>query len=904
MSPELKADIALLDEVLRDVLRSHVGDAHLELLDRTEQRCAEILASDGTSTAKAALGELELDEIRALLKSLTLRFHLINTAEKLAIARVNRERERSATEEAPRGESIAEAFAGLKNRECSREDVVRLLARLDVQPTLTAHPTEARRRAILLKEQRAAAVMQRLRDPGLLGAERRELRRELAELIHLLFATDEVRAQRLKVLQEVYNGLYFLTTSIWAVVPQLSHDIREGFRTYYGASEPLSQPVRYRSWIGGDRDGNPGVTAEVTREALDMHRSAAMDLCDESLKALRAELSLSERRVRVPEALINSIANDPALESLDHALRSGLRHEPYRIKLELMRAHLAAARVEPDRYRAQDLLDDLRLVQDCLEETGFGKVVRSGRLADFIVQVETFGFHLASLDVRQHSAVHEAVVADMLRVAGVEPEYPALGEAERVALLETQLADRRPLLGRDADVSEETVELLSVLGVIREGVRRDADSIGSYVISMTHGLSDILEVLVLMKESGLWTRDGDQVTCDIDVAPLLETVEDLRAGPDLMGAMFESSAYASHLTGRGRMQEVMLGYSDSNKDGGFWMSNWRLHEAQNQLAEACDRHDIGLRLFHGRGGTVGRGGGRANRAILAAPARSRTGRIRMTEQGEVISFRYGLSAIAHRHLEQIVSAMITSLAPQPGDATTLSEPARAQRRQIMDRLAERSMATYRELVDEPGFFEWFLAVSPIAHISGLPLASRPVSRFGSSLDFDNLRAIPWVFAWTQMRYNVPGWFGLGTALHEFIDEDPDHLDLLRSLYRDWDFFATVIDNAQQELARARLDVAVHYSRGEVPAFHDRIAGEFERCRDAILGLTGQTRILDNNPVIQELIAARNPTTDVLNLLQVELLRRFDEAPDADREEIQSVLFDSINGIATAMQSTG
>ncbi|NNK63385.1 MAG: phosphoenolpyruvate carboxylase, partial [Gemmatimonadetes bacterium] len=749
MSPELKSDIALLDEVLREVLRSHAGVAHLDLLDETERQCAAVLGGD--LSAADAVGNLGLDEIRALVKALTLRFHLVNTAEKLAIVRVNRERERAASEDAPRGESIAEAIAQLKARGCSLDEARDLLSRLDIQPTLTAHPTEARRRAILLKGQRTAAVMQLLRDPDLLGAERRELRRELAELVHLLFATDEVRTQRLKVLQEVYNGLYFLTTSIWTVVPQLSRDIREGLRTYYGEVGSPSQPVSYRSWIGGDRDGNPGVTAEVTREAIDMHRSAAIDLCDEALKNLRAELSLSERRVPVPAVLVESIAADPEPENMDPALRSVLQHEPYRTKIELMRAHLAAARTEAGRYRARDLLADLRLLQECLEETGFGKVVHGGRLADFIVQVETFGFHLAALDVRQHSAVHEAVVADMLRVAAVEPDYTRLGESERIALLETQLADRRPLLGREAEVSEKTQEMLAVLRVMREGLLRDVGSIGSYVISMTHGLSDILEVLVLLKESGLWTRDGDEVSCDIDVAPLLETVEDLRAGPDLMHAMFESPAYSAHLAARGGLQEVMLGYSDSNKDGGFWMSNWRLHEAQNQLATACAERDIQLRLFHGRGGTVGRGGGRANRAILAAPVRSRTGRIRMTEQGEVISFRYGLGAIAHRHLEQVVSAMITSLAPEPSDAPTLTDEAREQRRQVMDRLAERSMETYRGLIDEKGFFDWFSAVSPIAHISGLPLASRPVSRFGGSLDFENLRAIPWVFAWTQMR---------------------------------------------------------------------------------------------------------------------------------------------------------
>jgi phosphoenolpyruvate carboxylase len=540
--------------------------------------------------------------------------------------------------------------------------------------------------------------------------------------------------------------------------------------------------------------------------------------------------------------------------------------------------------------------------------------------------VESFGFALAGLDVRQHSGVHEAAVSEILRLAQVVDDYSALPEDERLEVLAAELGNPRPLLPPGAELSQRSAGVMETLAVVRQAIAVDPAAIQAYVVSMTHSVSDLLEVLLLAKEAGLIpaAADGDPPAAPFDLVPLFETIEDLEAAGERMAALFRHPVYRRYLAGRGDFQEIMLGYSDSNKDGGYWMANWALHRAQDRLARVCRQHGIDFRLFHGRGGTVGRGGGRANQAILAMPVAVHNGRIRFTEQGEVISFRYGRSGIARRHLEQIVHAMLLSTAEHtdrargggddPGkDPLTGAAPDEEAAR-LMQAIARRSFAAYRELIDDESLWRFYTAATPIEHISRLPIASRPVSRSGSQVAFDDLRAIPWGFAWIQTRYLVPGWYGTGRALDEVLSQEDDGaggetLARLRRLYREWPFFTAVVNNAQREMARARLDVAALYAElaeaPEAASIHRRIAADFADARRAILAITGQGELLDNNPVIQKSIRLRNPYTDVLNLLQIELLQRF-RASDAEDERaaLGEAIFLSINGIAAAMQSTG
>lgn len=857
------------------------------------------------ANAVASIAGLSDDAISSLLASLTLRFHLVNKAEQLTIASINRQRECAATDDAPKPESIADAVVRLKRAGRSLDDVVALLGQVDIQPTLTAHPTEARRRTVLQKQKRIAELLSGLRDSEPTPAERRRAESRLEQLMLILLGTDDVRTERLQVNEEVRNGLYFLTGTLWNTVPQLYDDLRGALDSCYDGVPELPTLLRYRSWIGGDRDGNPRVTPEVTRSTFQQMRHAAIELHAQALWDIRGFLSLSDRRVQITAALRESIESDlkafPGL--ITDEIRRHLRHEPFRIKIHAMQARLATLATDEPLYDTDALLRDLDLLIDAASVAGVPDVATSGPLADELVRARTFGLHLAALDVRQHSERHGAAIHQLLKLAGVEQDYASLDEAARIELLSRELGSPRPLVSPQAALPDEAADALATFGVVREAYERDPRSVGSVVISMTHEVSDMLETLVLLKEAGLYRVTDSGAESDVDLVPLFETVDDLKRSGDLMSELYQNRAYKVQLASRGGFQEIMLGYSDSNKDGGYVTANWSLHQAQAELARSAADYGVTLRLFHGRGGTVGRGGGRANRAILAAPRDARLPRLRVTEQGEVISFRYALPQIARRHLEQIIHAVLVG--SPSGAGASAEQPAQdpdGATVELMDRVSARAMASYRSLVDMDGFWEWFASVTPIDQISGLPIASRPVSRAGGVVGLDNLRAIPWVFAWSQIRANVPGWFGLGSAIEPELEREG--LERFRALYREWPFFTTLIDNAELELVRTRPAIIRRYAslRAEGPDIAGVITEEYTRAERVVTSIT-ETSLLGSRPAVLETVRLRNPYADVLNLLQAELLHRLHQSDNRDQRE-QRLLFLSINGVAAALQSTG
>jgi phosphoenolpyruvate carboxylase len=936
ISRPLSEQVNLLGAMLGHALRDRFGPDLLDLVEELRLLCKRAeLEEDPSLRARAAerIGSLDLERIVQLLRAYTAFFHLVNQAEKQEIIRVNRERARAAGAAAGRQESVGEVVRDLHASGCTLEDVQRILNRLDIQPTLTAHPTEARRRSVLEKQQHIAELLLRLRRSDATPEDEQTALDGIYNEIVLLLATDEVRAERPNVRDEVGQGLWFMAGTIWNTVPRIHDDLRRAVERYYGGEIDVPPFLRYRSWIGSDRDGNPYVTPEVTRWTFLGQRRAALRRYLDELDALARDLSISSRQTAVDDALLTSLEAEAAVAPLPEGIARAHRNEPFRMKVAHMRARVSGLLAEVGTtalpgpageggtaYDSGRFLDDLRLLDRSLRAAGFADVAARGRLARLLTLVRTFGFHLAALDVRQHSEVHERAVAVLLAAAGVEDDYTSLSEDARVALLDRELRNPRPLLPPAPDLPEEVARLLETFRVVRDAVDREPDSVGSYIVSMTHSVSDLLEPMLLAKEVGLWRMENGEVRSPIDFVPLFETVEDLAMAGERMQRLYTTPLYAQQLRARGGVQEVMLGYSDSNKDGGYWMANWALHRAQDDLGRTSQDHHVELRLFHGRGGTVGRGGGRANRAILATPHSVHNGRIRFTEQGEVISFRYSLEDIARRHLEQIVSAAMRTVAPE--QAAPSSDRELESAAGLMEDLSGEAMTAYRELIDAEGFWTWYTRATPIGYISRLPIASRPVSRGGADeVDFDDLRAIPWVFAWTQVRYNAPGWYGTGRALASILDGDDAHAEgraeTMVRLYREWPFFRAVVDNAQREMARARLTIAREYDRltvdtdaeaanrgdGPQPGFHDRLADDYRDARLAILRVTGQDELLDVDPVIQRSIQLRNPYTDVLNLLQIELLRRSrgDEAPD---DELRQALFLSINGIAAAMQSTG
>lgn len=908
ISLELSRQINLLGEMLGQVVRDEAGERVFELVEELRLLCKTAAAEDRPEPRRRAaeiVATLEPTEIDWLLRAFTVFFHLANLAEQQEIVRINRERaDRPAEGGAPRPESIEAALVEAKAAGLGLNEVLDLFRGLEIEPTLTAHPTEARRRSILDKQRRISSLLTSLRASPT-PAEAIDLLDDLYAQVSLLFATDEIRSERPTVSDEVDQGVYFLAGTIWEMIPGIYRDVKRGIRRHFDETIDVEPFLRYRSWIGADRDGNPSVTADVTRETLRTHRAAALRKHREELIELRRELSVSDRRADVPAELFDTLAVDAAELEVEESRERQYRHEPFRMKLTYMIERIEAllerdsGTPPADAYDSARYVADLDLLDRSLRASGFAEAADDGRLSRVRVLARVFGFRLAALDVREHSRVHEEAVAELLRLGKLEMDYAGLPEERKVEVLAAQLADPRPLLPRGAVLSDPTRETLATLTVVAEVLAAEPGSISAYIVSMTHAASDLLEPMLLAKEAGLWT---EATGAPLDFVPLFETIEDLDAADERMQELFADPIYRRQIEARGGFQEIMLGYSDSNKDGGYWMANWALHKAQERLGRVCQEAGVRFTIFHGRGGTVGRGGGRAGNAILAMPPEARNGRIRLTEQGEVISFRYGLAAIAHRHVEQIVNAvMIGQLRRRPGAAADES---------LMIDIAARSMRVYRELIDAPDLWPWYTRITPIEQISRLPIASRPVSRkSGADVNFETLRAIPWVFAWTQVRYMVPGWYGVGTALEEVMRERPESMLTLQRLYGEWDFFRAVVDNAAREMARARLEIAHEYAcladDPEVSrAFHGRIAEEFDRARTAILAITGYEELLDESPVIRKSIALRNPYTDVLNLLQIELLKRYRAMPEEVAATLAVPLFLSVNGLAAAMQSTG
>ena len=921
LSGALAEDIALLDALVGRVLGEQDEALVLGLARR--------LYTESDGDPRTLFERMpELDEpylAQRVIRAFTVLFQLMNTAEQKEIVRVNRQRQVQGGA-SPRTESIADAVQTLRAAGVSAGAMQALIDRLDICPTLTAHPTEARRRSVLDKLQKIGeALVERalprdapkLDAPLNAGFSESALQRELTALWH----TDELRASQLTVVDEATNTLYFFEKSIFDIVAWLHEDLRAALaHAYPGETFAIGRFLRYRSWVGGDRDGNPNVTADITWETLRRHKARILRHYLARVDALRRELTQSTRLVTASEELTLSLEADNHLVPLSTAELRRYRLEPYALKLVYMHARLAATVDHAEReggrsappaaaYSGADaFLDDLRLMQRSLRENRGAILADEGPLAHLATQALAFGFHLAALDIRQHSEEHAAAVGEMLKAAGLllpDATYDDMPEGDKVELLSREIRNPRPLLAPEQPLSEQARNVLDVFRVVRDAQRYlSRDAADTYIISMTHGVSDILEVLLLAKEAGLVRWTAGTLESDIDVVPLFETIEDLQGCEQLVRGLFEEPAYRVHLAARGTFQEIMLGYSDSSKDGGFLAANLTLYDTQARLARACADAGVAVRFFHGRGGTVGRGGGRANRAILSQPPGSFDGRIRFTEQGEVISFRYGVPPLGHRHMEQIVSASLLAASER-----TAPPQVKPEWLEAMQQMAVRSLAVYRALVhDDPDFWTFYAQATPIAYISRLPIASRPASRSRKLTSVEALRAIPWVFAWVQSRYVVPGWYGLGSALKAFAEAAEGNTALLTEMYRDWLFFRMVVNNAQLELLRADIATAACYAKRVDPPdlgerIHEQLAAEHALSRVWVLRITGQDELLGHAPVVRQTVELRNPALRPLSMLQVALLQKLDGEHEPDPAWHDAMLL-SITGIAAAMQSTG
>ena len=890
---QLRADVDFLASALGHVMGELEGEAFFDLVERV-RRLTKTLREQPDEGKKdelvTLLSGLSLGTAERLLRAFTVYFQLVNLAEEIHRVRVNRLREAEATVEEPRAESVAAAVKSLKDQGWTRSEVRRFLEQLDIQPTLTAHPTEVKRYTIRLKLERISTAMRRLSEWSLSPQTRARFQEEIYAEIATLWQTRELFDQKPTVLDEVKSALYYYQRSLLDAVPRLMSDMEDALETYFEretGAPPLPPVVKFRSWIGGDRDGNPFVTPEVTREAYRLQSDVALNRYLSDVDLMVQRLSQWEERV----TLTRSFRDDLQAVITAEGEPDRFPETPYRQKLFFVHRFLTRERNDAeDGYpdNVEGYQDDLALIEDTLRR-GQGERAASAFVRSPRYRATAFGFELAALDLREHSRLHEAAVHDLLAYAGVTDSYKSMSEDERVELLTKELSSRRPLTPQGAELEDETLRALSFPQVFREmQARYGAGATGSYIVSMTEGVSDILEPLVIAKEAGLQ---------EIDTTPLFETRQDLLNAPKILTHLLNIPAYRQHVERRG-VQEVMIGYSDSNKDAGFLAANWALYVAQEGVAKVCQEAGIPLRLFHGRGTSIGRGGGPTGQAILAQPPGSLGGRMRLTEQGEALSERYSDPDLAHRHLEQVAHAFILSSARDARGAAELPD----EFRKAMDKAAEAAKDRYRDFLEADGFLDLYHTVTPIEEISRLNIGSRPTRRKGEK-SLSNLRAIPWVFSWTQCRANLPGWFGLGTGLAELDDAT------LKKMYAEWPFFKTIIDFAQMSLAKADMGISERYF-GLVPQdlrerFWPLIKEEFERSVRQIERAT-DAGLLEKNSSLARGIELRNPYVDPISYLQVELLKRLraTHQDDPERGGLEYAMQVSLIGVAAGMRNTG
>lgn len=910
----MREDIRLLGAMLGDTVREQNGEEVFDLVERARVESFRVRRSE---IDRAQLAEMfsgiDVHQAIPVIRAFSNFALLANVAED-----IHRERRREihiAAGEPPLDSTLAATYQKLDAARLSAESVSEGLRGALVSPVITAHPTETRRRTIFDTQNRITRLM-RMRMHGRIETDDgRPIEQELRRQILTLWQTALIRLSRLKVADEIESGLRYYPASFFEVVPKVNAAVRDELRTRWPDATLLQRPiVRPGSWIGGDRDGNPNVTADVVRLATGSAAYTALAFYFDELALLEQELSMSARLVQVDEELC----------ALASACTADARaDEPYRRAVRVIRARLTATAADvldrmpehvlndglPAYRSAEEMQTDLAVIDTSLRNHG-SAVLADDRLTRLRDALDAFGFHLCGLDLRQNSETHEQVVAELLEWAGVHPDYGSLPESQRVEVLVAELSTRRPLIRGDADLSELARKELDILIAAAAAVRSlGAEAVPTYIISMCQSVSDMLEAALLLKEAGLLDLSGAAASArtyaPVGVVPLFETIDDLQRGAGILRDALAVPIYRTMVSARGDSQEIMLGYSDSNKDGGYLAANWALYRAELDLVEAARDTGIRLRLFHGRGGTIGRGGGPSYDAILAQPPGAVNGSLRITEQGEVIAAKYAEPRIAHRNLESLVAATLESTLLDVEGLGDAAEPAY----QVLDELAARAQRAYAELVHHTtGFVQYFEQSTPVSEIGSLNIGSRPTSRKATA-SISDLRAIPWVLAWSQSRVMLPGWYGTGTALQEWVDagDRGERVAVLRDLYLRWPFFQTVLSNMAQVLAKSDMGLAARYAElVDDPELRDRVFGkilvEHERTIEMHRLVTGQEDLLADNPALARSVFNRFPYLEPLNHLQVELLRRY-RGGDDDELLRRGILL-TMSGLASALRNSG
>ncbi|MGB5443742.1 MAG: phosphoenolpyruvate carboxylase [Gammaproteobacteria bacterium] len=917
----------LLGEVLQEQAGKEIFDA-VETLRRGYIRLRKQENSNTRARLAHVIEHLSPDELTDVIRAFNLYFSLVNIAEESFQHRHRRQQAR--TEGPVWYGSFTRTLQEFKQQGIEASQLQVLLKKTLYLPVFTAHPTEAIRRTVMHGLRRIFIIGDELNNTRLGTDERTDIRKAIKQQIQILWKTDEVRLHKPTVEDEIRNGLYYFRASLFEAVPQTYRYLEKAIRRVYGTDESATLPVipgdmmQFGSWIGGDRDGNPHVKPATTVCALRMHMREILGAYLSRVEKLGLQLTHSARLCRFSASLLESISLDE--DTFPEAFRdfpAHFKNEPYRRKLSIMRYRLALnldavnARLDnPDidpatqalGYASEaELLLDLFLIRDSLTENGDAGLA-DAMLKDLIRLVETFGFYLMHLDIRQESSRHSEAIIELCRQLPETVDYASLDETARQHFLTRALAMDPPEIDR-GKLTEDTRETLEVLDVMRRMQREiSPNAFGNYVISMTHMASHILEVMFIAWLTGLAGNRNGEWFCRIRISPLFETIDDLDHVEDVLTQLLGNATYRALLNDASKCQEIMLGYSDSCKDGGILASNWSLYHAQKKIIAITSSHDIEVRLFHGRGGTVGRGGGPTHDAILSQPSGTVHGQIKFTEQGEVLRYKYSNAETATYEL----SVGVTGLLKASRNLITQHKVEHRDYTGVMDELTSLGEASYRELIDNTdGLFDYFYEVTPVTEIGLLNIGSRPSHRKSQDRSKNSIRAIPWVFGWAQARHTLPAWYGLGSALQTWRGTDPARLTRLQEMYREWPFFRSLISNMQMALTKGEMNIAHEYTRlasdsETAERIFARIRDEYQRTVTQVLDISGNHLLLEDNPRLGLSLYRRNPYLDPLNNIQITLLSRYRDTSQSEeqRERWLHPLLRSINAIASGMRNTG
>lgn len=920
---QLKKNVRYLGQLLGDVIKEQSGEWLFDLEEEVRKTSIAIREENAENLYEklnGLLNDLPYDKLELLVRCFTSYFHLVNLAEHVHRARRIRDYDLGKNSKNSRG-SLQDLKQELKLSSKDKKEFAHFLSELEVIPTFTAHPTEAKRNTMLIKYQRLFDLLT-MRDRMILSPfESDEIDQKIKAEITSIWQTDDVRMSKVEIIDEVNTIFYYLDRVLYNAIPQFYQKFVSIFHDLVPDVENIPPFIKLYSWVGGDRDGHPFVTAEVTKQTVISLKKHILNLYHQDVRSLIPIISNSERRSKFSNEFKKVIKEElQKYDKIEGCFSKKLIKAPselIRIKLSLISEKIrltnqdtVVEETEGFIYEnSSALLQDLLTIKKELLKNNSESLI-SSYIDPLIFKIKTFGFHFTKLDIRQNSDVINICVGELIETSGIiDTPWDTLSLADKADILNNEIYLIRPIYSPEYHYSEATAELIATIKIVRWGFDNVGENIfENFVISMCQSEVDMLALLLLFKEFGLYPQcENQQRVLKVNIVPLFENIDDLRNIEPVLNNLFKTSYYCEAIKTRDNFQEIMLGYSDSSKDGGILTSNWELYKAQETIKEICEKHHVKFRIFHGRGGSIGRGGGSSGEAIMAQPIGTVNSKIRITEQGEMISTKYGFKELSIRTFEQVVNAvMLSSYCSKTYCMPKIDE---AKWTPVMERLSISSNQYYKQFISDPHFIKNYQNFTPIDLISSLQIGSRPVSRKDTK-SIKDLRAIPWVFSWMQTRLLLPGWYGVGTALDSYVKTDKKGMEVLQGMYKNWTFFSTFVKNVENALGKSNIGVAKAYKvlfpKNTGNAFVQTIITEYELTKSMILKITGEVELLDHQKKLQESIKLRNPYIDPINFIQIILLKTYRSLPASspEREDILLTLRETVNGIAAGMKNTG